>query len=189
VDMPPEAQELARQEWRSVEKPLVKRIRRAYGFRGFWVANRAMDDLNSYRAELVQHYEVGVQAYKQSPLRWWSTTPCMILDSRPVTVFEIGETCPIKRATFFSGPRQETGRVHPDQPAKIGRSASGCRVPGTARERARSMPRARLPVAHHTPTLLRRVLFANHSAIFAAAVDDEGSPRTPAVPARPSCRA
>jgi hypothetical protein len=53
------------------------------------------------------------------------------------------------RTNLFSGPRRGTGRVHPDLPAKIGRSVSGCRVPGAARERARSMPRTRLPVAHH----------------------------------------
>jgi hypothetical protein len=35
---------------------------------------------------------------------------------------------------LFSGPRQGTGRVHPDEPAKVGRSASGCRVPGATRE-------------------------------------------------------
>ena len=37
--------ELARREWREVEKPLIKRIRKAHGvLNGFDVANRAMDD-------------------------------------------------------------------------------------------------------------------------------------------------
>jgi hypothetical protein len=36
--------ELARREWREIEKPMIKRIRKAYGFRGFQVANEAMDD-------------------------------------------------------------------------------------------------------------------------------------------------
>jgi hypothetical protein len=46
---------------------------------------------------------------------------------------EIGEVCPLTERTFFR-PSTGAGRVHPDLPAKIGRSASGCRVPGAARE-------------------------------------------------------
>jgi hypothetical protein len=46
----------------------------------------------------------------------------------------IGGPMPNEAHELFSGPRQRTGRVHPDLPAKIGRSASGCRVPGAARE-------------------------------------------------------
>jgi hypothetical protein len=35
---------------------------------------------------------------------------------------------------FFRPSTGGTGRVHPDLAAKIGRSASGCRVPGAARD-------------------------------------------------------
>jgi hypothetical protein len=53
----------------------------------------------------------------------------------------------------FFGPRQRPFRVHPDQAAKIDRSASGCRVPRRGARSARPMPRT-LTTATTITTLL-----------------------------------